>query len=52
MITVIMVLFPMIKAITTLVLTIWNEKKNIKILQVVKLCSEAGFFLEHNFAPL
>ena len=27
MITVIMVLFPMIKAITTLVLTIWNENK-------------------------
>ena len=43
----------MMKAITTLVLTIWNENKNvIIILQVVKLCSEAGFFLEHNFAPL
>ena len=29
MITVIMVLFPMIKAITTLVLMIWNENKNL-----------------------
>ena len=52
MTTVIMVLFLMIIAIITLVLMIWNENKNLIILQVVKLCSEAGCFLEHNFAQL